>query len=408
MVVVFLSGSAQLGGAELCLLDMLSVLRRAHPDWTSYVIAPDDGPLFERAARLGSRVTVLPFPRTLRELGDSGASIDIRSISRLIAGSVAAASYLLRLAGVIRKLQPTVIHSNSLKMHVLAALTKPHGAKLVWHMHDYLSSRPLMRRVLPLLSSRAEALVAVSENVAEDLKSIIRDRSVTVIHNSVDLDQFSPRGRTADLDKLCGLRIAGPGTVRVGLIATMAWWKGHRIFLEAIGKLDPRLAVRAYFIGGEIYRTKSHQESIADLKSYAEELGIARRVGFAGFIADPAEAIRGLDIAVHCSTRPEPFGRVIIEAMACGKPVISSGLGGAAEILSCGDFSRRYDGTAAGLAQAISSLATDPAERTRLGTNGLKVARASFARDGLAVQLISVYEIAHRSRPISEFAMVAP
>lgn len=392
MRIVFLSPSGQLGGAEVCLLDMVAMLCRSQPGWKVFVIVAENGPIIERARALGADVILLPFPERLATVGDSSPDRIQASSFQLLMTASAAMSYRDRLYGHLRRIQPMVVHSNGFKMHVLGALAKPHAARLVWHMHDYLSTRSFMRRLLRPLASWADDIVAVSESVANDVRTVTGSSRVTMILNAVDLEEFTPKGRAIALDDACGLPVAPPLTVRIGLVATMAWWKGHRIFVEAMSKVDRRLPVRGYVIGGALYGTRSEQQSVDELKKYAVQLGIADRIGFTGFVKRPAEAMRALDVVVHASTAPEPFGRVIVEAMACSKPVISSGIGGAAEILKTGDFARRFDGSASSLGESISALVAEPQERVRLGANGLDLARAHFSRQRLGGQLALLYE----------------
>src|SRR6202035_1639933 len=92
----------------------------------------------------------------------------------------------------------------------------------------------------------------------------------------------------------------------------------------------------AYVVGGALYQTNGSQFAIDDLRRYAADRGIGEMVGFTGFVAKPEEALRALDIVVHASTEPEPFGLIIAEAMACGRAVIASDAGGAREIFTAG------------------------------------------------------------------------
>src|SRR5205085_8086358 len=139
-----------------------------------------------------------------------------------------------------------------------------------------------------------------------------------------------------------GLPRAVPGTLRVGLVATYARWKGQEVFLDAAGRLAagrPELPVRFYVVGGPVYQTRGSQFSEGELRRLAAQRGLADRVGFVGFREDTAPVYRALDVVVHASTRPEPFGLTVVEAMACGRPVIVSRAGGAAELFTPG-----YDG----------------------------------------------------------------
>ena len=129
-----------------------------------------------------------------------------------------------------------------------------------------------------------------------------------------------------------------------------------------------------------------------ELRAEAERLGLGTRVGFTGFVEDPALAIRSLDVVVHASTEPEPFGLVIAEAMACGKAVVVSQTGGAAEIITPGvDALVHAPGDATGLARRIEELADDVALRRRIGDAGRATAERSFTRRRLVGELVSIY-----------------
>ena len=393
MRIAYLNPSGQMGGAEACLLDALAVLRQTRPDWALAVILGEDGPLAARAREHGAEVHLLPFPQELARLGDSGQAGRVALAGRLMSTTPSALRYRFQLRSLLGRLKPDLIHTNGFKMHVLGASAKPLGAALVWHIHDYISSRPVMARLMRRLAARTDAIITNSKHVAEDTRKVLGgDVNIIPILNVVDLKEFTPQGPSLDLDQLSGLPLAPEGTVRVGLIATLAWWKGHRLFLQGLAGVDPKLSVRGYYIGGALYKTQS-QESLDELRQVARELGISERVGFTGVVFEPAAAIRALDVVVHTSTEPEPFGRVIAEAMACGKPVITTGLGGAAEILSLGDVALTIDPKEPkSLTIAISRLASDPELRLRLGDNGLSTARRYFGRERLARELPPVYE----------------
>ncbi|MGZ4787331.1 MAG: glycosyltransferase family 4 protein [Terriglobales bacterium] len=393
MRIAFLSPSGQMGGAETCLIDAFAVLRDARPQWSLSIVLGEDGPLASRAAEHGAEVHLLPFPSELARLGDSGQSSRAALASRLISAAPSVLRYRYQLQSLLTRIKPDVVHTNGFKMHVLGALAKPLGSALVWHIHDYISTRPVMAGPMRRLASRTNAIITNSKHVAEDTRNIVgKTAHIVPVLNVVDLQGFTPEGPRVDLDDLSGLPPATAGTVRVGLIATLAWWKGHRLFLQGMAGLNPSLQARGYYIGGALYKTQS-QESLDDLRAFAREHGISDRVGFTGVISQPSSAMRALDVLVHTSTEPEPFGRVIVEAMACGKPVITTGIGGAAEIISLGDMSLKINATdPASLTGAIAKLAADPELRHRLGSNGLSTARRYFGRERLARELPPVYE----------------
>ena len=405
MRLVFLNPSAQLGGAEAALCELLSALRAAHPAWSLALVVAADGPLVPRVRALGLPVTVLPFPASVARLGDWGLGrgwvARARMAATLLGAGVPAARYAWRLRRLVRRERPDVVHSNGLKMHVLGTWTRPRGAALLWHLHDYVSRRPLAARLLRQRAGACAAIVANSKSVADDAgRTIGAGPSRHVAWNAVDLARFAPAGPTVDLDALAGLLAAPAGFVRVGLVATFARWKGHHTFLDALARLPESLPVRGYIIGGPVYDTAGSQFSLDELRADVAARGLSSRVGFTGFVADASQAMRALDVVVHASTEPEPFGLVIAEGMACGRAVVVSRAGGAAEFTTPStDAVACAPGDAAQLAECLTSLVLNPPLRQRLGEAGRCTAERLFDRQRLAADMTPVYESLARLRP---------
>jgi glycosyltransferase involved in cell wall biosynthesis len=396
MHVLYLSPSGQLGGAEASLLDILASLRSARPSWTLSLLVAADGPLAARAEALGVGTTTLPFPAAIARLGESGRgrSVAGRSgfIGQLAVAAPPIASYVSRLRRRIHDIGPDVVHSNGLKMHVLAAQSRLQ-ASLVWHLHDYLGRRAMSARLLQWSRSRCAAIIANSTSVADDVRATLKGVDVIAVPNGVDLTRFSPDGDQLNLDDLAGLPPAPRGTIRIGLIGTFARWKGHEIFLRAIAQMRPDVPVRGYLIGDAVYDTEGSQYSRGELRRLVDSLGIAGRVGFTGFVSCPERALRALDVVVHASTEPEPFGLVIIEAMATGRPVVVSLAGGAAEIVTAGeDALGHLPGDVGALSARLMALATDEGLRSRIGRAGRKTAEARFDRARLGEQVAPIYQ----------------
>jgi len=369
----------------------LASVRAAVPDWELWLVVGEDGPLAEEARKLGVQVIQEQFPPALARLGD-GRTRRLTLVAELFRAAAASASYKGRLARIVQSLEPDVIHTNGLKMHLLGAWTRPNQTPLVWHIHDYISTRRLTSRLLRLSRKGCSVAVANSQSVVTDLRSLLPNLPVVPIYNAIDLERFSTSGRKLDLDALSGLPPAAPGTVRVGLIATFARWKGHRVFLRALAQLAPEVPIRGYIIGGPIYQTSGSQWSREELEEQARSLGLEGKVGFTGFVRDTPAALRTLDIAVHASTAPEPFGMVIIEAMACGKAVIAAQAGGASELFTDGENALGHSpGDEAGLAQQIMRLAADSELRERLGQAGRQAAEKRFHGKRLVQELLAVY-----------------
>lgn len=373
--IAFLSVSAEIGGSETVLLELVRGLRRLRPESRLLVVVPREGPLSARARAAGAVTRVLPIPAAILTLGEAGEAPPLSRAIRLASAAAAAPGYTRELRELLEEEQPDIVHSNGVKTHVLSARSCPAGAALVWHVHEYLGRRILTRALLRRHRRAASMLVANSQSVAEDVaRTLGRGLPVRTVYNAVDLETFSPAGELADLDALAGVPPPMRGTLRVGLVATFGRWKGHEVFMRAIQRVGAAVPIRAYICGGPVYDTAGSQYSFDELRRLARELHVEDKVVFTGVVRDMPPVLRALDIVVHASTLPEPFGLVIAEAMACGRPLVASAAGGAAEIVRGGEDALVHEaGDVAGLTSALSQLATDAGLRERLG----RAARAS-------------------------------
>lgn len=390
MKILFVNPVGIIGGAERVLLTIFSVLQTDQPDIQLHLIVGTDGALVKSAEQLGVQVKILPLPQEVLQLGDSALKGNSRvmAILRLLWRSSTALpvirKYLGKFRQTIQEINPDLIHSNGIKTHLLTGLLGLNSIPIIWHIHDFYSTRPLMAKILRWISNRATAGIAITEAVAVDTRKTLPNLPIEVIYNSVDVDYFSPGTANLPVD-----------TIKVGLVATFARWKGHDVFLEAAANLireQPNLNVRFYIVGGAIYETKGSQFSEQELRELASGLQIADKVEFLGFQQNIAEIYRWLDIVIHASTQPEPFGLAIVEAMACGKPVIVSQSGGAAEL-----FTHNYDavgftpGDSTALASAILHLIDNPEFCKSLSKNARSTVIKRFNHQHLATQILTFY-----------------
>lgn len=377
MKVLFLNATGQLGGAERVLICLLKALRSAKPDWKLEVVTGDGGPLIPLLIGLGFNVEVLSFPERLSRLGEATP----RNPLTLLLCAWEAFRYRTKLKALVTARAPEVVHTLNFKMHLLAACTHVAGVKLCWHIHDFVSNRSVTRRLLRALSRKPTWVVGISEAVTRDMRSVSKaPERVRTVLNAIDLDHFSPCGSTWP-------RSAEPS---VGLIATFARWKGHKVFLRAVASLP--FQVRAFIAGGELYKTPGSQITMDEIRKQTEELGISDHVTFTGFLDDTAPLLRSLDVVVHASTEPEPFGLTIAEAMACGRAVVASTAGGVTEILTSGVNGLGHEpGDVRALANAMSRLLLDPDLRMEYGRAARVMAEDKLDPRRMANQFIEIY-----------------
>lgn len=397
MKVLFVSPAAGLGGAERCLLDSLAALQQQGGVRID-VIALADGPLLQRARELGATVRVIQAPPKLTLLGESGSKAESgAALLGIISAAPGVAGFVAQLRTAIANSRADVVHTNGMKAHLLAGLLAPARAKLVVHLHDFISTRRASKWLLPALGQirQRAVFIAISHAVARDFASIAPTARIHTIYNVVDTDYFRAGALEPNwLARQANLEPPKSGTTTFGLVATYARWKGHALFIEAAGRLKkarPELPVRFYVVGGPIYETVGSQVQASELLQHARVAGIESSFGLVPFQDDIARVYQSLDVVVHASTRPEPFGRTIVEAMACARPVLVARAGGAAELFEDGVNAFGFEpGNAANLTETMKKC-LDPGVRDRLARSAREHALAGFGRSRLAAQLLRVY-----------------
>jgi glycosyltransferase involved in cell wall biosynthesis len=162
-------------------------------------------------------------------------------------------------------------------------------------------------------------------------------------------------------------------TVVILQVGRLETWKGHLVHLRALALLDPAKKWVCWIAGGP--QTSEQQEYLRQLQLTASQLGISGRVKFLGQRTDVPKLLGAADIFCQPNEGPEPFGLVFIEALWAGRPVITSSLGGALEIVdeTCGLLVK--PGEAEGLAESLQRLIAAPALRLQLGRAGPARAR---------------------------------
>jgi glycosyltransferase involved in cell wall biosynthesis len=180
------------------------------------------------------------------------------------------------------------------------------------------------------------------------------------------------------------------------MVGRLDRWKGQHVFLEAFAKAFPNGPEEAVVIGASLFEANGYE---LDLKRQVAASAIEGRVEFRGFRNDVEDELLRLDVLVHASIIPEPFGQVVVEGLAVGLPTLATDAGGPAEVITDGVDGLLYPpGDAEALAQALRRLAADPALRRRLGAAARLRAR-DYTADRIAPQVMAVYRNAVGSPP---------
>ena len=367
--------AVEIGGAERALLGLLDCLDR--DAFEPALACPHPGPLTHEAERRGIRVHLgFPSPRLLE--------VKRRSIGK---DRLAAAAYpydmartAAGLASLIRREGYDLVLTNSAKADIYGSLAgRLAGRPVVWRLHDIASGDAFSRFNLFLFkvsaSLFADRVLAISEVVRKAMLDLgVKEAKVSMVHNGILVEETGAAMGRDEVRAAWGVPVEAP---LVGMVGRLVDWKGPDYFIEAAAVVAAGLPeARFMLVGDAIFGERSY---VDDLEALVRARGLEGRVIFTGFRDDVEEIIASMDLLVHASVLPEPFGLVIIEAMAQRLPVVATRGGGVGEIVDDGETGVLVPPRdAAAMAAAISGLLADPARAKSMGEAGRKAVAERF------------------------------
>jgi len=362
--------TSESGGSERLLLDVARGLRRPP------LIACPEGWLAGTARDAGITVFILP-----------SRSLQLRASARdRVAAGARLAAHARELRHLCEDVRPDLLVAWGMRTGMAAAAglrTLRDRPPVVFEHVDFLPG-PAVARAVRAAAARADLVVSLSQATARELDPAGRmgDR-VEVVHCGVDLERFKPAPDGQ----------AAAQAADALLLGAIVPWKRPDLALEAVALAAKRLPGLKLRVAGAAL-DGGGEALLARLRERAAQPDLAGRVEFSGPLRDPAAALREAGCLLHCSDR-EPFGLVLVEALASGTPVVAPAAGGPAEIVddSCGALYPPGDASAAADAlvdvlQRSAQLRGPPRRR----------AETAFALDRMQARYEQLFTAA--SRPV--------
>ena len=368
--VLYVHGVSEVGGAERDLLTLLAHLDR--PRFRPLVALPNDGPLFNLLRAQGVEVVVASIPpwRKLK-------SVFLR------------APALFRLWRLIRSRRVALVHVNDFWYIPLAQrAARWAGIPAVAHVRQEIEPH----RVHQYRMGTVDRLLTVSDQIRETaLRAGLTPERVQTCYSGLDLDRVPG---TADGGTVRARHGFDDRTFLVGTVANLFPHKGYQHLIRALSLAKQQLPDLGCLIVGEGdpgYR--------AELARQTRDLGLGEQVVFTGFQPDVYPYLAAMDLFVLSSVR-EAFGIALLEAMAMGRPIVATKVGGVPEVVEDGVTGLLVPpADPASLARAILTLAEAPDLRRTLGQAGARRVRERFHVAKMARQIEAVYEEVLRACP---------
>jgi glycosyltransferase involved in cell wall biosynthesis len=283
------------------------------------------------------------------------------------------------------------------------------GVPVLWHIREILSlPRPVRWLLCKTLGLCADRVVCISKAVRD---SVLKEapnlaRKSVVVYNAVSVAASDGVGRDIGLREELGLP---QGVPLVGMVGRISHWKGQEILAEAAA-LVLRNHRDAHFVAvGSYFADESHY--LQKLTSLISDLGLDGKFHLVGYRSNVTDAYRALDVFVLPSMKPEPFGRVTVEAMMQGRAVIATNHGGTVELIEDGVTGMLVppsDPTA--LAAAIESLLVDRPMREKMGRAAALYANQKFGLSGYGSQMRNIINelVAQQCMAVNDISNAAP
>jgi glycosyltransferase involved in cell wall biosynthesis len=315
--ILFLDHTGKIAGAELVLLDIARHYRQH-----SHVLLFEDGPFSPLLQSQNISVSVA-----------SQTPILFRRDSNFLDALKTLTSLAQPLRQTLQLSQNhTLLYANTLKAFVIgAAACLLSRRPLIFHLHDILSAEhfsPINQKVIIWLSNHiAKKVITVSQAAKTAfIEAGGRSDLIEVVYNGFDPTCYQVLPETA-LALRQQLNLPDHAFV-IGSFSRLSPWKGQHILLQALAQCPDH--VIALLVGDSLFGEESYAEQ---LKAQVKNLNLQNRVHFLGFRSDVPNLMAACHLLVHTATAPEPAGRVLVEALLAGKPLIATQGGGTDELV---------------------------------------------------------------------------
>ena len=360
MRILFVHSGSDLYGASKMLLRLAS--RFVAEGNALLAVLPEDGPLRAELEKKGAQVVIHRLlPVVTRRKCKS-----LWGIFSLVFGMPLSVMFLGRIVAAFR---PDVLHTNTALILSPGVVAKIMGVPHVWHIKEsFIEFRFFFKAYQWYISILADKIICVSSPVKDQFQKWIRRKKVVLLYEGFPIEEFGP----VEEEKISAFRdqFGLNGHPVVGVVGRIKFSrKGQDVFVRAAAMMKDDFPNVKFLIVGSPF--PGNEEHLENLKKLVVDLGIRERVILTGDVSDIRIAYSALDISVLPSAFPEPFGGVVVESMAYGKPVVGTRIGGTIEQIEDGTTGLLVEpNNPEELARAITILLRDSNLRRKMGSAG--------------------------------------
>ena len=377
--ILYLHAGAEMYGADKVLLELIKGLDSK--EFEAHVILPNDGVLVEALRQVGAKVSVLDYPILRRKYFNPKGIADYISSYNF---------YAKQIALYARQHSIDMVHNNTAAVLEGIYLKRKLKLPLIWHVHEIIVKPKAISDFINMLMGRyADKIVTVSQAVANHIKQspFIKDSQVEVIYNGVDNTVYYPMDASSIREKF---DIAQDALV-IGMIGRVNAIKGQNDFIEAVEPLLEKNEQAVAFLAGGVF--PGEEWRLEELDKRIASSSVVSQIHRIDYYDRTSELYNMFDIFVLPSIKPDSLPTVVLEAMACSKPVVGYNNGGIAEMVvddksGCLVKPNRPQE----LSNAISLLLGSSEKREKFGRVGYQRQRELFSLESYIKNFSEFYD----------------
>ena len=377
--ILYLHAGAEMYGADKVLLELIKGLDK--DAFEAHVILPNDGVLVGALEDVGAKVKVIDYPILRRKYFNPKGILEyFGSYNR----------YSKQIAQYAKENGITLVHNNTTAVLEGIYLKQKLKLPLIWHVHEIIVKPKAISDFINFLMGRyADKIVTVSNAVANHVKQspFIKEGQVQVIYNGVDNALYHPMQVSAVREKF-GIP---EDALVIGMVGRVNAWKGQGDFLEAVTPILEHNPNSVAFLAGSAFAGEEWR--VEELESKISKSSVASQIKRIDYYEHTTELYNMFDIFVLPSTNPDPLPTVVLEAMACGKPVVGYRHGGVCEMVAEGTNGLLASpGQSQELSDAILELVSDPEKRLQFGQASVRRQGESFSLESYIRNFSELYK----------------
>ena len=342
--ILYLDSGSGIGGGQRSLLLLLNLLDKSR--FTPFVGCLGDSTFAAEVAKTEVSVVPLSLPAAHNKT-DKAKRFTLRDLLE----DFRQLQVILQLHRIVKQHAIDLIHANSLSVALLGGIVARINRIPILMHKRYATSYGILDRLCERLLHR---VILVSEATRWDFASAAKQ---TLIYNGVDLDAFQASTKEVETFRTKLFHDASDASILAGVVTRITPEKGIHFLVRAMAELKGKISIKLLIVGGPYFQ--KDVDYMDELKQEVTDFGVEDSVIFTGFLSDTRIVTSLLDIVLVPSIIPEACPRSIIEAMAVGKPVIATPLGGSKELVTPETGILVPPEDASAIADAIAALATD-------------------------------------------------